>query len=48
MAKQSPAFNRDPAAVWRRFHMLDSTIDAYLDGLRKAGWTEPDAVAPAN
>ena len=45
MAKQSPAFNRDPAAVWRRFHLLDSILDAYMDGLRKAGWTEPSGSA---
>ena len=45
MAKQAPAFNRDPAAVWRRFHLLDSIVDAYMDGLRKAGWTEPSGSA---
>ena len=41
MAKQAPAFNRDPAAVLRRFRLLDSYIDALIEGLRKAGWTEP-------
>ena len=41
MAEQAPAFNRDPAAVWRRFHPLDSILDALMAGLRKAGWTEP-------
>ncbi len=40
MAEQAPAFNRDPAAVWRRFHPLDSIVDALMDGLRKAGWNE--------
>ncbi len=48
MAKQAPAFNRDPAAVYRRFHPLESIVDALMDGLRKAGWTEPDAMAPVN
>ena len=38
MAKQAPAFNRDPAAVYRRFHPLESIVDALMDGLRKAGW----------
>ncbi|UVC13377.1 tetratricopeptide repeat protein [Mesorhizobium onobrychidis] len=41
LAKQAPAFNRDPAAVFRRFQFLESISDAYMDGLRKAGWTEP-------
>ena len=45
MAKQAPAFNRDPAAVWRRFHPLESIVDALMDGLRKAGWTEPSGSA---
>jgi tetratricopeptide (TPR) repeat protein len=47
MAKQAPAFNRDPAAVYRRFHPLESIVDALMDGLRKAGWTEPGAPAAA-
>ena len=41
MAEQAPAFARDPAAVYRRFQPLDSIVDALVDGLRKAGWTEP-------
>ena len=45
MAEQAPAFNRDPAAVWRRFHPLESIVDALMDGLRKAGWTEPSGSA---
>ena len=48
MAEQAPAFNRDPAAVCRRFQLLESIVDALMDGLRKAGWTEPGAVAPVN
>ena len=48
MAEQSPALARDPAAVYRRFQPLDSIVDALVDGLRKAGWTEPGAVAPVN
>lgn len=48
MAEQSPALARDPAAVYRRFQPLDSIVDALVQGLRKAGWTEPDAVAPVN
>jgi TolB-like protein len=47
MAKQAPAFNRDPAAVYRRFQALESIVDALMDGLRKAGWTEPGAPAAA-
>ncbi|QIG47215.1 hypothetical protein G5V57_05385 [Nordella sp. HKS 07] len=48
MAKQAPAFNRNPAAVWRRFQPLESIVDPLMDGLRKAGWTEPGAPAPLN
>ena len=48
MAEQAPVFNRDPAGVLRRFHLLDSIVDALMDGLRNAGWTEPAAVAPVN
>jgi hypothetical protein len=48
MAKQAPAFARDPAAVWRRFQPLESIIDALMDGLRNAGWTEPGAPASVN
>ena len=43
MAEEAPAYNRDPAAVWRRFHPLDSILDVIMAGLRKAGWTEPSA-----
>ena len=48
MTKQSPALARDPAAVYRRFRPLDSIVDALVNGLRKAGWTEPGAVPPVN
>jgi hypothetical protein len=47
MARQDPGFARDPAAAWRRFLPLESIIDSLMDGLRKAGWTEPGSVAPA-
>ena len=39
------ALARDPAAVYRRFQPLESIVDALVDGLRKAGWTEPRAPA---
>jgi hypothetical protein len=43
MAVRSPSLARDPAAYFR-FHRVDqSTIDRLVDGLRKAGWKEPNA-----
>jgi hypothetical protein len=42
MAARSPSLARDPAAYFR-FHRLDEAIiDRLVDGLRKAGWKEPD------
>ena len=48
MAEQAPSFDRDPAAGFRRFQPIDSITDAFMAGLRKAGWKEPGAVLPEN
>ena len=47
MAEQAPAFNRDPAAVWRRFHLLDSIVDAsWTACARPAGLNRADRPCP--
>lgn len=43
MAEISPLLGRDPAEAYRRHQTIDSTVDALVAGLRKAGWTEPGA-----
>ena len=43
MAETSPQIARDPAAVYRRHGATEAIVDALVGGLRKAGWTEPDA-----
>jgi len=45
MAELMPELGRDPAAVYRRFQPIDNIVDALVDGLRKAGWAEPDGSA---
>ena len=42
MAERDPAFARDPRVSWRRFLPLDTILDPLVEGLRKAGWTEPN------
>ena len=37
-----PDFYRDPAAVYRAHRGTEETIAALIEGLRKAGWTEPN------
>ena len=43
MAARVPHFARDPAAALRIHHIDEPVIDRLVDGLRKAGWTEPAA-----
>ena len=43
MAARSPTLARDPTGYFR-FHRFDEAIiDRLVVGLRKAGWTEPNA-----
>ena len=45
MAARVPHFARDPAAALRIHHIDEPIIDRLVDGLRKAGWKEPNAPA---
>jgi TolB-like protein len=42
MAAQSSLIARDPAAAYRMHHADEAIIDRLVDGLRKAGWKQPD------
>ena len=41
MANRSPALARDPAAGYRGYQAIESSVDSLVAGLRKAGWSEP-------
>ncbi len=43
MAEAWPLLARDPAAAYRSFQADESIIAPLVEGLRAAGWTEPDA-----
>jgi TolB-like protein len=43
MAEAWPFLARDPAAAYRSFQADESIIDPLVEGLRAAGWTEPEA-----
>jgi len=45
MAEVWPPHARDPAAEYGQHKPIDSIVDALVAGLRKAGWTEPNAVS---
>ena len=42
MAARIPHFARDPVAALRIHHIDEPIIDRLVDGLRQAGWREPD------
>jgi hypothetical protein len=42
MAAQSSLIARDPAAAYRMHHADEAIIERLVDGLRKAGWKQPD------
>ena len=41
MTEISPRLARDPGAVYRMHGAVDSIVDPLVEGLRKAGWTDP-------
>jgi TolB-like protein len=43
MAARSPLLARDPAAAYRIHQPTEAIVGALVDGLRKAGWKEPNA-----
>ncbi|MEW9805449.1 tetratricopeptide repeat protein [Mesorhizobium sp. ZMM04-5] len=42
MAEVAPRTARDPAAFYRLHGTIESTVQALVEGLRKAGWTGPE------
>lgn len=48
MTQASPLMARDPGTFLRRHQATDEIVNAFLAGMRKAGWREPgEATAPA-
>ena len=47
MAAQSSLIARDPAAAYRMHHADEAIIERLVDGLRKAGWKQPDPQSSA-
>lgn len=41
MVRAWPLLGHDPAAAYRMHHASDEIVDALVEGLRAAGWTEP-------
>ena len=42
MAEAWPLLARDPAAAYGNFQAEDAIVTALVEGLRAAGWKEPD------
>ncbi|WP_346912172.1 hypothetical protein [uncultured Roseibium sp.] len=43
MTQASPLMARDPGTFLRRHQATDEIVNAFIAGMRKAGWTEPGA-----
>ncbi|MGO4440684.1 tetratricopeptide repeat protein [Rhizobium sp. RAF56] len=48
MATRAPSMARDPAAAYRRHQAIESTVASLIEGLRKAGWSDPATQASVN